>query len=103
MGSTFKAATMAALIGAGVSVGFHLLSLSIGIFPVPLLVLYLLLCPAGVLFMATAGCDSFDSCTLLTLLAVTGLNAFLYAAVVFGFVCQAKYRRRKISVHREDA
>ena len=98
MGVTFRAVSIGAFIGAAVAVAFYMLSLSIGSFPVPLLVLYLLLCPPGILFMATAGCAPFDSCSLQTLLVVTALNAILYA-VVGGLIWLAKllYRRHKVA------
>jgi len=92
------------IIGAALAVAFYLLSLPIGIFPVPLQALSLLLCPPYILFMAIAACEPNDSCTLQTLLVVTGLNASLYG-VVGGFMHRAKllHLRRKSAAHADGA
>ena len=72
---------IAAALGTTATIIVFLLGVTLSPFPIPLLALSLLVSPAHVLFIATAACDPFDTCSLITLLWAVAINAALYAAI----------------------
>ena len=70
-----------AIAGALVPVGIFSLTFLIPIFPSWLLTVALIFCPSYIMFLATADCTPWDSCTVQALALVTAVNVLLYGFI----------------------
>ena len=71
------------VVGAVAPLMIFALTFLIPIFPSWLLTATLIVCPPYIMFLATAACMPWDTCTLQALALVVSLNVLLYSFIGF--------------------